>query len=98
MYSQKQELVACMSLNGMLSSKRWRKLALHPVYMGLSDEDNDSVSGGREKDDNSLRLMSFSANSRAASLLNMSLSASAFLIEIFDVFVENIFNLFFFIG
>ena len=65
MYSQKQELVAYMSLNGMLSSKSWRKLALHPVFRGPSNEDNDSVLGDRKKNDNSLRLMSFSANSRA---------------------------------
>ena len=75
MYSQKQELVAYMSLNGMLSSKSWRKLALHPVYRGPSNEDNDSVLGDRKKNDNSLRLMSFSANSRATkSVEHVSLS------------------------
>ena len=97
MYSLKQEFVACMSLNGMVSSKRCRKLALYPVCRDLSTEDNNNASGDSEKDNNSLRLMSSSANSRATkSLLNMSLSASAFLVfdEIFDVFVENVFNFF----
>ena len=79
MYSQTQEFVACISLNGMLSSKRWRRLALHPVYRDPSKEDNDSASGDWEKDNNSLRLMSFSANSRATkTLLNVSLSAFLF--------------------
>ena len=80
MYSQKQEFVACMSLNGMVSSKRWRKLALHPVCRDPSTEDNDNASGDREKDNNSLRLMSSSANTRATkSLLNMSLQLMPFL-------------------
>ena len=89
-----------MSLNGMFSCKRWRKLALHPVCRDPLNEDNDSATGDREKDNDSLRLISFSANSRATKiLLNMFLSASTFLLydEIFDVFVENVFNLFFFI-
>ena len=89
-----------MSLNGMLLSKRWRRLALHLVYRDASNEVNDCASGDREKDNNSLRLMSSSANSRdTKTLLNMSLLASAFPVfeETFDMFVENVFNLDFFI-
>ena len=63
MYSQKQKFVACMSLNRILSSKSWRKLALYPAFRDRSSEDNDSASDDREKDNNSLRLMSSSANS-----------------------------------
>ena len=58
MYSQKQEFVACMSLSGMLSSKRWRKIVLHSVYRDPYNKDNDSATCDREKDNNSLRLMS----------------------------------------
>ena len=89
-----------MSLNRMLSSKRWRRLALHPGYRNASNEDHDSASGDMEKDNNSLRLMSSSTNSRdTKTLLNMSLSASAVPVfeETFDMFVENVFNLDFFI-
>ena len=85
----------------MLSSKQWRRLALHPLYRDPSNEDNDSAMADREKDSNSLRLMSYSTNSRATkTLMNMSLSTIAFPVfdEIFDVFIENVFNLFFFIG
>ena len=84
----------------MLSSKRGRRLALHPKYRDPSNEDNDSATGDREKDNNSLRLMSFSANSQATkTLLNMSVSASAVPVfeETFDMFVGNVFSLFFFI-
>ena len=57
-YSQKQEFVAYMSLNGMLSSKRSRKVALHTVYGDPFNKDNDSESVDREKNNNSLRLVS----------------------------------------
>ena len=71
----------------MLSSKRWGRLALHPLYRDPSNEDNYNAAGDREKD-NSLRPMSSSANSRATkTLLNMSFSASVFPVfdETFDV-------------
>ena len=37
----------CRSLNGMLSSKCWRRLPLHPLYRDQYSEDNDSVMDDR---------------------------------------------------
>ena len=40
------------------NQERWKKVALHSVYRDPYNKDNDSATCDRQKDNNSLRLMS----------------------------------------